>query len=66
MRQRDGRCRRQPGGTGPGGGRVGAVLLSPCTTPGTVSQTPYDHYSMLGSIENSFGLSHLGYAGLPR
>jgi hypothetical protein len=55
----------QPGGTGPGGGRVGAVLLSPCIAPGTVSQTPYDHYTMLGSVENIFGLSHLGYAGLP-
>ncbi|HTU98147.1 MAG TPA: alkaline phosphatase family protein [Solirubrobacteraceae bacterium] len=55
----------EPGGTGPGGGRVGAVLLSPCIKPGTVSQTAYDHYTMLGSVENIFGLSHIGYAGLP-
>jgi hypothetical protein len=55
----------QPGGTGPGGGRVGAVLLSPCIAPRTVSQTPYNHYTMLGSVENIFGLSRLGYAGLP-
>jgi hypothetical protein len=55
----------EPGATGPGGGDVGAVLLSPCITPGTVSQTPYNHYSMLGSIENLFGLTRLGYAGLP-
>jgi phosphatidylinositol-3-phosphatase len=53
-----------PGGTGPGGGRVGAVLLSPCITPGTVVRTPYNHYTLLGSIENIFGLNHLGYAGL--
>ncbi len=55
-----------PGGTGPGGGRVGAVLLSPCITAGTVVRTPYNHYTMLGSIENMFGLKHLGYAWLPR
>jgi phosphatidylinositol-3-phosphatase len=55
----------EPGGTGPGGGRTGAVMLSPCVAPGTVTQTPYDHYTMLGSVENIFGLSHLGYAGLP-
>ncbi len=53
-----------PGGTGPGGGRVGAVLLSPCIAPGTVAKTPYNHYTMLGSVENIFGLKHLGYAGL--
>jgi hypothetical protein len=55
----------EPGQNGPGGGDTGAVLLSPCITPGTVSQTPYNHYTMLGSIENLFGLSHLGYAALP-
>ena len=55
----------EPGASGPGGGDVGAVLLSPCIAPGTVSQTPYNHYTMLGSVENLFGLSHLGYAGLP-
>jgi hypothetical protein len=55
----------EPGESGPGGGDVGAVLLSPCIAPGTVSQTAYNHYTMLGSVENLFGLSHLGYAGLP-
>jgi hypothetical protein len=54
-----------PGIFGPGGGRVGAVLLSPFIAPGTVSQTAYNHYTMLGSIENLFGLAHLGEAGLP-
>jgi hypothetical protein len=53
-----------PGGIGPGGGDVGTVLLSPCIAPGTVSKTPYNHYTMLGSVENIFGLSHLGYAQL--
>ncbi len=55
----------RPGITGPGGGKVGAVLLSPCIAPGTVSNTPYNHYSMLGSVENIFGLPHIGYAALP-
>jgi hypothetical protein len=54
-----------PGRTGPGGGDVGAVLLSPCIAPGTISQTPYNHYTMLRSVEDIFGLSHLGYAQLP-
>jgi hypothetical protein len=54
-----------PGGSGPGGGRVGAVLLSPCIAPGTVTQVPYNHYSMLRSVEDVFGLSHIGYAQLP-
>jgi hypothetical protein len=41
------------------------VLLSPCIAPGTVDKTAYNHYTMLGSVENVFGLRHLGYAGLP-
>ena len=48
---------------GPGGGRIGAVLLSPCIRPGTVAKAAYNHYSLLRSIENNFGLPHLGYAG---
>jgi phosphatidylinositol-3-phosphatase len=55
----------EPGLNGPGGGDVGAVLLSPCIKPGTVSDTPYNHYSMLRSVEDIFGLPHLGYAQLP-
>ena len=54
---------KKPGATGPGGGRIGAVLLSPFITPGTVSNTPYNHYSMLKSVEDLFQLPHLGYAG---
>jgi len=52
-----------PGAHGPGGGRIGAVLLSPFIKPGTVSYVPYNHYSMLRSVEDIFGLAHLGYAG---
>ena len=39
------------------------VLLSPFIAPGTVSTVPYNHYSMLRSVEDIFGLAHLGYAG---
>jgi phosphatidylinositol-3-phosphatase len=52
----------EPGLYGPGGGRVGAVLLSKYIRPGTVTNHPYNHYSMLRSVEDLFGLSHLGDA----
>jgi hypothetical protein len=55
-----------PGITGPGGGLVGAVLLSPFIAPGTVVDTPYNHYSSLGSWETLFGLPRLAdAAGVP-
>ncbi|HET7621064.1 MAG TPA: alkaline phosphatase family protein [Gemmatimonadaceae bacterium] len=54
---------KAPGIQGPGGGRIGAVLISPFIKPGTVSNEPYNHYSMLRSVEDIFGLDHLGYAG---
>jgi hypothetical protein len=60
--ERPGPAARRPGITGPGGGQTGAVLLSPFIAPGTVSATPYNHYSLLRSIEDLFGLPHLGYA----
>lgn len=54
-----------PAGLGPeiGGGRVGAVVLSPCVRPGTVARRPYNHYSALRWVEQNFGLARLGYAG---
>jgi phosphatidylinositol-3-phosphatase len=54
-----------PGGLipGPGGGLIGAVMLSPCIKPGTVTENDYNHYSLLRSVEDNFGLPHLGYAG---
>ena len=48
-----------------GGDNTGAVLLSPFIKPGTVTTTGYNHYSMLRSIEDIFGLDHLGYAQEP-
>ena len=64
-------CNEQPGpntpspgglNPGPGGGRVGAVMVSPCIKRKTVTKKPYNHYSMLRSIERNFGLPFLGYA----
>lgn len=58
-------ARYAPGFNGPGGGRVGAVVLSPFVKAGTVSVVPYNHYSLLRTIETLFGLKPLGYAASP-
>ncbi len=55
-----------PGIYGMGGGRTGAVLLSPYITPGSWNNTAYNHYSLLRSIEDAFGLQPLGYASEAR
>ena len=55
--------------TGPGGGLIGAVLVSRWIKPGSTSSRAYNHYSLLASIEDLMHLPHLGYAGqsgLPR
>ena len=55
-------------GSGPvkpagGGGRVGLLLISPFVKPKSVEETGYyNHFSLLLSIENLFGLERLGYA----
>ena len=56
----------EPGMNGPGGGDVGLVALSPYVRPGTVSAVDYNHYSMLRTVEDIFGLSHLGDAAMPQ
>jgi phospholipase C len=56
----------EPGLWGPGGGRVGAVLLSPFIRPGTVSTHDYNHYSLLKTVERIFGLNPLGDAKQPQ
>jgi phosphatidylinositol-3-phosphatase len=56
----------EPGMNGPGGGRVGAILLSPLIRPGTVSTVDYNHYSLLRTVEDIFDLPHLGDAGMPQ
>jgi hypothetical protein len=51
-------------GVGRGGGTVGALLLSRFLKGGVTSQEQYNHFSLLRTIEDLFGLKHLGYAGL--
>ncbi|HEX6454909.1 MAG TPA: alkaline phosphatase family protein [Solirubrobacterales bacterium] len=48
-----------------GGGRVGAVLLSPYIEPGTTSESYFNHYSLLVTIEEFFGLEKIGYSTNP-
>jgi hypothetical protein len=55
----------QAGLTGPGGGRVGLLALSPFIKPDSTTATPYNHFSLLRSIEDIFGLPHLGEAAAP-
>ncbi|HEY4097368.1 MAG TPA: alkaline phosphatase family protein, partial [Baekduia sp.] len=53
-------------GSLPGGGRTGLLLLSPFVEPGTTNLADsYNHFSLLRSIEDLFGLDHLGYAADP-
>lgn len=48
----------------PGGGDTGSVLISPLITPGTVSDTYYNHYSWLRTMEDIFQVSQaVGSAG---
>lgn len=47
-----------------GGGQVGLLLLSPFVKGGGLVQDTYNHFSLLATIEQLFGLSRLGYAGL--
>ncbi|MHC6593490.1 alkaline phosphatase family protein [Arthrobacter sp. C152] len=52
-----------PGGTG--GGRIGTLVLTPFSTGGASSSQPYNHYSLLASIEDYFSLPRLGAARDP-
>ena len=52
-----------PGITGMGGGRTGAVAVSPFIRSGSRNDRAYNHYSLLCSVEELFGLPKLGYAG---
>jgi hypothetical protein len=42
--------------------QVGALLLSRYASPGATDASPYDPYSLLRSVEDLFGLSHLAKA----
>jgi hypothetical protein len=45
-----------------GGGRVPLIVVSPWTRPGTIVATPYNHYNLLATIEQAWGLPRLGQA----
>jgi phospholipase C len=45
-----------------GGGQTGAILISPFIKPGSVTSVGYNHYYVLRTIEDLFGLQSLGYA----
>jgi phosphatidylinositol-3-phosphatase len=48
----------------PGGGKVGLLLISKYVKPDSVNAIgQYNHFSLLLSIEDLFGLKPLGYAG---
>ncbi len=60
----------EPPATGPvkpsgGGGRVGLLLISPFVEPGTTSETYFNHFSLLATIEDLFSLEKIGYAAEP-
>jgi phosphatidylinositol-3-phosphatase len=44
------------------GGNVASLVISPLAKPGFVSPVPYDHYSLLRTIEVAWGLPLLGQA----
>jgi hypothetical protein len=48
-----------------GGDRTGTIMLSPFIKAGTQSAVPYNHYSLLKTLEDIYGLSHLGFANQP-
>lgn len=50
-------CHGGPGGQAGAGGRVGLIALGPGVKTGAVVHTPYDHASMLRTVEDSFGIS---------
>ena len=60
-----------PGIFGPGGGRIGSVVVGRCVGAGVQDATPYNHYSLLRTLEDLFGVTkggadgkgHLGFAG---
>ncbi|HVT65253.1 MAG TPA: alkaline phosphatase family protein [Mycobacteriales bacterium] len=59
-----------PGISGSGGGKVGTLVIGRCVAAGRRDTTPYNHYALLRSLEDIFGIKsggtdghgHLGYA----
>ena len=49
-----------------GGGQVGLLLISPYVKANSIDVIDYfNHFSLLATIENMFGLHRLGYSGAP-
>jgi hypothetical protein len=46
----------------PGGGKVASIVVTSHGPRGISDPTPYNHYSLLRTIEDSFGLGCLGFA----
>jgi hypothetical protein len=44
---------------------VVTIVTGPLVRPGYVSPVTYDHYSMLRTIEDAWGMPELGHAGDP-
>jgi phospholipase C len=69
----DGKADRVPGAPqsccvvnpqNPGGGRIPTIVITNHGPRGATDATPYDHYSLLRTIEDAFGLDgHLRHAG---
>ena len=47
---------------GSAGGRIATILISGLVKPGFQDATPYSHYSVLKTIEESWGLAKLGHS----
>ncbi len=51
-----------PGGTY-GGGKIPAIVVTGDGRHHVIDSTPYNHYSLLTTIEQNWGLAYLGHAG---
>jgi acid phosphatase len=49
-----------------GGGRVPALVVGPLVRPGARSRVPLDHYSLLRTVEDGWGLPRLARSGAAR
>jgi hypothetical protein len=49
-----------------GGGHVLTLVIEPGLSGGAVLSQPMDHYSLLKTIENNFGVSQLGLSANQR
>ena len=46
-----------------GGGKIPSIVIARNGARGMRDRTPYNHYSLLRTIEQVWGLGYLGYAG---